>query len=80
VKGSTISTAALQASLPFHVPPIQLVVFQRSYTLSGRGSHLEVGFPLRCFQRFSVPEIATRHCTWRHNRHTSAPSSSVLSY
>ena len=45
-----------------------------------RGSPLEVGFPLRCFQRFSAPMIATRHCTWRHNRHTSASSSSVLSY
>jgi len=43
-------------------------------------SHLEAGFPLRCFQRLSLPEIATRRCTWRHNRHTSAPSTPVLSY
>ena len=43
-------------------------------------SHLEVGFPLRCFQRFSAPEFATRHCVWRHNRHTSAQSTPVLSY
>ena len=43
-------------------------------------SHLEVGFPLRCFQRLSTPEIATRPCRWRDNRRTSAPSTPVLSY
>jgi hypothetical protein len=47
---------------------------------SSGGSHLEAGFPLRCFQRFSAPEIATRLCHWRGNRHTSAPSIPVLSY
>ena len=50
-----------------------------TYSRSG-GSHLEVSFPLRCFQRFSAPEIATRLCHWRGNRHTSAPSIPVLSY
>jgi hypothetical protein len=45
-----------------------------------RVSHLQVRFPLRCFQRFSAPELATRRCTWRCNRHTSAPSTPVLSY
>jgi hypothetical protein len=44
------------------------------------GSHLGVGFPLRCFQRLSNPEFAIRRCRWRDNRHTSARSSSVLSY
>lgn len=48
--------------------------------LSSGGSHLEVGFPLRCFQRFSAPEIATRLCQWLDNRHTSAPFIPVLSY
>jgi hypothetical protein len=43
-------------------------------------SHLEVGFPLRCFQRLSPPEIATRPCRWHDNRRTSAPSTPVLSY
>ena len=43
-------------------------------------SHLEVSFPLRCFQRLSAPEIATRPCRWRDNRRTSAPSTPVLSY
>ena len=42
--------------------------------------YLEVGFPLRCFQRLSVPDIATRQCNWRYNRHTSGRSIPVLSY
>jgi len=47
--------------------------------VSGTPYH-EVGFPLRCFQRLSLPNIATRHCSWRHNRNTSGPSIPVLSY
>ena len=43
-------------------------------------THLQVGFPLRCFQRFSTPESATRPCHWRDNRLTGAPSTPVLSY
>ena len=43
-------------------------------------THLQVGFPLRCFQRFSTPESATRRCHWRDNRLTGAPSTPVLSY
>ena len=42
--------------------------------------HLGDGFPLRCFQRLSVPIIATRRCTWRHSRDTSGSSDPVLSY
>jgi hypothetical protein len=73
---STISIGSLQPSLAFHVRPIQHVVSMRS-----QGEpHLEAGFPLRCFQRFSAPEFATRLCHWRDNRHTSAPSIPVLSY
>ena len=43
-------------------------------------SHLQARFPLRCFQRLSLPYIATRHCDWRHNRYTSGTSTPVLSY
>src|SRR4029453_2533141 len=46
---------------------------------SGR-SHLQARFPLRCFQRLSLPYIATRRCDWRHNRYTSGASTPVLSY
>ena len=42
--------------------------------------YLEVSFPLRCFQRLSVPDIATRRCHWHDNRNTSGPSTRVLSY
>ena len=41
---------------------------------------LEGGFPLRCFQRLSLPSIATRRCHWRDNRNTRGSSIPVLSY
>ena len=37
-------------------------------------SHLQARFPLRCFQRLSLPHVATRQCDWRHNRYTSYAS------
>ena len=43
-------------------------------------NHLPVGFPLRCAQRFSHPDVATRRCCLGNNRHTSGRSSPVLSY
>src|SRR5262250_1226146 len=41
-------------------------------------SHLQACFPLRCFQRLSLPYIATRRCDWRHNWYTSGSSTPVL--
>ena len=43
-------------------------------------SYLGVGFALRCFQRLSCPDAATRRCPWRNNRYTGGPSNTVLSY
>ena len=43
-------------------------------------SHLGVGFPLRCFQRLSLPNIATQRCHWRDNWDTRGSSIPVLSY
>ena len=43
-------------------------------------THLETSFPLRCFQRLSLPHIATRRCHWRDNRYTRGASTPVLSY
>ena len=43
-------------------------------------SRLEAGFPLRCFQRLSDPNVATRLCCWRNNRSTIGSSIPVLSY
>jgi hypothetical protein len=51
----------------------------RGVKLPGR-VHLGDSFPLRCFQRLSVPIIATRRCHWRDSRDTSGSSDSVLSY
>ena len=43
-------------------------------------THLETSFPLRCFQRLSLPHLATRRCHWRDNRYTRDASTPVLSY
>ena len=43
-------------------------------------SYLEASFPLRCFQRLSLPHLATRQCHWRDNRYTRGSSTPVLSY
>ena len=41
---------------------------------------LEGGFTLRCLQRLSLPDLATRLCSWRNNRCTRGQSIPVLSY
>jgi len=43
-------------------------------------TNLQASFPLRCFQRLSLPHIATRQCHWRDNRYTRGASTPVLSY
>jgi len=42
--------------------------------------YLEGGLAFRCFQRLSFPNVATRLCIWRYNRHTIGSFTSVLSY
>ena len=42
--------------------------------------HLKTGFPLRCFQRLSLPYVANQPCSWRNNWHTRGTSVPVLSY
>ena len=44
------------------------------------GTKLKASFTLRCFQRLSLPFIATRRYDWRHNRYTRGMSTPVLSY
>ena len=46
----------------------------------GGEPHLQASFALRCFQRLSLPNIATQRCPWRDNWHTSGSSTPVLSY
>ena len=71
-----IRTGQLHALLRFHTRPIDVVVFHGSQARP----NLEAGFPLRCFQRLSVPDIATRLRGWRHDRSTRGQSIPVLSY
>ena len=48
--------------------------------LTSGKTHLQASFPLRCFQRLSLPHLATRQCHWRDNRYTRGASTPVLSY
>ena len=71
-----ISAARLNVSPRSHLRPIDVVVYHGPL----RRPHLGAGFALRCFQRLSVPDAATRPCAWRRNRLTVGPSVPVLSY
>ena len=71
-----ISTARLRTLLPLHLRPIDPVVFGGPL----KKSHLAVGFALICFQRLSLPDVATQRCPWRDNWCTSGRSNPVLSY
>ena len=75
-----ISNSQLRALLHFHPCPIYLVVFKGVYFLKNGISHLEGGFTLRCLQRLSLPDLATRLCHWHDNRCTRGQSNPVLSY
>ena len=77
---STIRTARLQsvargppaAYQPGHLPGV--------LPLASGDARLGEGFPLRCFQRFARPHVATQRCRLRDNWHTSGASTPVLSY
>ena len=71
-----ISTSRLNALLHFHLTPINVVISHDPITIP----HLGAGFPLRCFQRLSNPDIATGRCTWRYSPQTRGQFISVLSY
>ena len=71
-----IRTGKLHALPRVHIRPIDVVVYHGSSARPG----LEVGFPLRCLQRLSRPNLATRLCRWRDNRSTRGSSTPVLSY
>ena len=71
-----ISTGQLNALPHLHLRPIDVVVFHGP---QGRPC-FEGGFPLRCLQRLSCPNIATQHCRWHDNWSTSGSFTPVLSY
>ena len=76
-----LRTGQLQRSPAVHLPPLNPVVCRGPYQLCGWGrGHLGDSFALRCFQRFSGPDVATRRCSWQNSLRTSGPSAPVLSY
>ncbi len=79
----SISTSKLNTLPCLHTWPINLVVSEGSSVSVSplRGiSDLEGGFPLRCFQRLSLPNLAIQRCSWRNNWNTIGSSIPVLSY
>ena len=80
-KLSTVSTGNLKAFPPVQLRPINRVVYPGS--LGGkppRNPRLGVGFTLRCFQRLSIPDMATQPCPERDNWYTRGRSVRILSY
>jgi hypothetical protein len=64
----------------FHRPPINLVVYKGFYsTYVETISYLEGRFPLRCFQRLSGGNIATRRCSYSETTGTPGIPSSQSS-
>ena len=60
-----ISTGQLSAFVytRLHLQPIDVLVSNVPYSLEGdETAHLGAGFPLRCFQRLSEPNLATQLC------------------
>ena len=76
MKRSTVSTAYLKTFLPLQLRPINRVVYPGSQSMPD----LEGGFPLRCFQRLSLPNLATRRWPKQANRLTRGSSFLILSY
>ena len=78
---SAVRTGRLRRSPAVHVPayrpgrlPGAFVAMR--YWKPGLGG----GFALRCLQRLSGPDLATRRCPERDSRHTRGRSSPILSY
>src|SRR5699024_6908599 len=57
-----ISIGQLNASRRLHLRPIDQVVYLGPSGLASGSTYLKAGFPLRCFQRLSLPHIATLLC------------------
>src|SRR5690606_19662774 len=76
-----ISTGQLHTLPCFHFRPINPVICWGPYSVHTDGRpHLGAGFPLRCFQRLSDPNVANQPCPWQDNWHTRGSSVPVLSY
>lgn len=71
-----ISRSWLNTLLCVHLTPINVII---SYDPS-TNTYLEIGFLLRCFQKLSIPDIATGRSGWRQSPHTRGQFTPVLSY
>ena len=78
---SSVSTGQLHPSRGFHVRPINHVFCMGTTAPEGAWNpYLGAGFPLRCFQRLSLPNVANQPRHWRDDWHTRGSSTQVLSY
>ena len=75
-----ISIGQLHTLLCFHIRPITQCSAGGLTRLSCGSLHLGACFPLRCFQRLSLPNVANQPCSWQNNWHTRGSSVPVLSY
>jgi hypothetical protein len=66
-RNRNISTSRLHALPRFHLKPINVIISHGFVAPPKRSKipNLEAGFPLRCFQRLSIPDIATQQCPWQ---------------
>ena len=71
-----ISTGHLNTSQCLQIRPINPIISREPQ----KKPHLETGFPLRCFQRLSLPYVANQPCPRQNNWHTRGTSIPVLSY
>jgi Cell wall-associated hydrolase. len=63
-----------------HCPPINLIVYKGFYPAYAETiSYLEGRFPLRCFQRLSVGNLATQRCSYSETTGTPGIPSSQSS-
>jgi hypothetical protein len=86
VLGGVVSPRPVSASHLNLLPGVQFwsinpMVCGGPYPINvGEKPGLGTGFPLRCFQRLSFPNVANQRCPWRDNWHTRGSSVPVLSY
>ena len=76
VEHRPISTGHLHHSHDFQIRPINPIIYREPQ----KKPHLRTGFPLRCFQRLSLPYVANQPCHGRDNWPTRGMSVPVLSY
>ena len=72
----SISTGHLHTLRCFQIRPINPIIYRGPQ----KKPNLGTGFPLRCFQRLSLPYVANQPCPRRDNWHTRGTSIPVLSY